>query len=100
VDSDLPEGFELVDGSGRASFAKVAVGSSAAHSYVVKVTGAEGYASFEPAKVTYKVDADGEEQVRAAGEARARPPLRRRGDPGPPRRALPTRLALAAPSPW
>ncbi|GBF98887.1 hypothetical protein Rsub_11525 [Raphidocelis subcapitata] len=63
VDADIPEGFELVEGSGRASFAKVAVGSSAAHSYVVKVAAAEGFATFEPAKVTYKADADGEEQT-------------------------------------
>ena len=66
VDSKLPEGFELLEGATKASFAKLDVASKASHSYVVKVASAEGLQSFEPAAVTYKADADGEEQVRAA----------------------------------
>jgi hypothetical protein len=65
VDAKLPEGFELLEGTTKASFAKVDVASKAEHSYTVKVTTAEGLQSFEPAAVSYKADADGEAQVRA-----------------------------------
>jgi hypothetical protein len=69
ADAALPEGFELLDGAAKATFAKIDVGSKEAHTYVVSVKTAAGPVGFEPATVTYKADADGEQQV---GRARLR----------------------------
>lgn len=68
-DADLPEGFELVDGALTAAFAKLDVGSKAAHSYVARAVGAAGVVALEPAAVTYKADADGEQQAAASTAA-------------------------------
>jgi hypothetical protein len=70
VDAALPAGFELLEGSGKAAFAKIDVGSKVTHSYVLKVTTAQDIQALEPAKVTYVVDADGEKQVGQGGSGR------------------------------
>ncbi|KAI8474182.1 MAG: translocon-associated protein beta [Monoraphidium minutum] len=62
ADSALPEGFAVVDGKTDAAFAKIDVGSKVEQSYVLSVATATDMVSFEPAKVSYTADADGEEQ--------------------------------------
>jgi len=62
TDSDLPAGFKLLEGTPSAKYAKIDVGSKVEHKFVLDVTKATkaDVAVFEPAKVTYKADADGE----------------------------------------
>lgn len=72
VDSKTPEGFTPLEGKTEAAFAKIDVGSKAEHTYSLNVVGAVDMQAFEPAVVTYTADADGEEQVRAAGAGAAR----------------------------
>lgn len=62
TDSKVPEGFSLLEGKTEATFAKVDIGSKATHSYVLSVDTATELQSFQPARVSYKADADGEEQ--------------------------------------
>jgi hypothetical protein len=67
TDSKAPEGFTIADGLTDASFAKIDVGSKVQHSYVLSVATATDMQAFEPARVSYAADADGEQQVRRRG---------------------------------
>ncbi|KIZ00592.1 translocon-associated protein subunit beta [Monoraphidium neglectum] len=63
TDSKAPEGFTIADGLTDASFAKIDVGSKVQHSYVLSVATATDMQAFEPARVSYAADADGEQQL-------------------------------------